>query len=150
VLDRPEAWYEVLVVDADVQHPNSGAVLIPAGTPVIGRFEGTESANGRRFVSQVVIQGGDRDRLAAASEPITGARTANEEVLRNAGIGGAAVMVVSGFSGIGLLGGAALGAAATYATEPAVVTIQPGQVIAVTVVAPSDTAAGWPEGHSSF
>jgi hypothetical protein len=49
-------------------------------------------------------------------------------------------MVLSGFSGVGILGGAALGAAATYATTPQLVVIQPGQIIEAEVIVPAPPA----------
>jgi c-di-GMP-binding flagellar brake protein YcgR len=71
VLDRAEPWYEVLIVDEPVQHPNTGAILVPAGTQVLGRFE-NNAANGQRFISQVIVQGGDRDPVVATSDTLAG------------------------------------------------------------------------------
>lgn len=139
VLDQVDPWYEVLIVAEPVQDPHTGAILVPEGTQVLGRFEGG-NAQGQRFVSQVIIQGANRDALAASSDAL-GGTTPTGGLLRNTGIGAAAVMVLSGFSGVGLLGGAALGAAATYATGPQVVTIQPGQIIEVEVIMPAPPAA---------
>ncbi|NER85287.1 MAG: hypothetical protein F6K42_38480, partial [Leptolyngbya sp. SIO1D8] len=41
----------------------------------------------------------------------------------------------SGFTGVGLIGGAAMGAATGFANAPRLVTIEPGQIIEVEVVA---------------
>jgi hypothetical protein len=139
VLDRAEPWYEVLIVDEPVQHPNTGAILVPAGTQVLGRFE-NNAANGQRFISQVIVQGGDRDPVVATSDTLAGTPQGGTNLLRNSGIGAAAVMVLSGFSGVGILGGAALGAAATYATTPQIVVIQPGQIIEAEVIVPAPPA----------
>jgi hypothetical protein len=139
VLDRAEPWYEVLIVDEPVQHPNTGAILVPAGTQVLGRFE-NNAANGQRFISQVIVQGGDRDPVVATSDTLAGTPQGGTNLLRNSGIGAAAVMVLSGFSGVGILGGAALGAAATYATTPQLVVIQPGQIIEAEVIVPAPPA----------
>ena len=139
VLDRAEPWYEVLIVDEPVQHPSTGAILVPAGTQVLGRFE-NNAASGQRFISQVIVQGGDREPVVATSDTLAGTPQGGASLLRNSGIGAAAVMVLSGFSGVGILGGAALGAAATYATTPQLVVIQPGQIIEAEVIVPAPPA----------
>ncbi|WP_008313274.1 AMIN domain-containing protein [Leptolyngbya sp. PCC 6406] len=139
VLDRPDPWYEVLIVAEDVRHPTTGVVLVAEGTPVLGRFEGN-NRRGQRFVSQVILQGDNREPLSATSPTLPGTPQGGGNLLTNTGIGAAAITVLSGFSGVGLLGGAVLGAATGYATGPQIVTIQPGQIIEAEVIAPSPPA----------
>ncbi len=120
---------EVLLLAADVRD-GVGRVIFPAGTPVIGRFE--TSAVGSRFVTQVIAIAGRSIPLSAQSEPMVGGRRISENsLLRNAGIGAVAGAVLSDFSGFGVLGGAATGAAVTYLTSPRPATIQPNQQIQV-------------------
>ena len=134
-LTQEEPWYEVLILAEDVLHPTTNERLLLKGTQVIGRFEGLDDS-GRRFVSQVFVEaGGDRRALLAESDWLAGvAQPDGDSLLTNSGIGAAAITVLSGFSGIGLLGGAALGAASSFATAPRVVTVEPGQLIRVEVV----------------
>lgn len=148
-LTQSEPWYEVLIVAEDVFHPTTNERLLLKGTQVIGRFEGLDDSE-RRFVSQVFVEaGGDRRALLAESDWLAGvAQPDGDRVLTNSGIGAAALTILSGFSGIGLLGGAALGAASSFATAPRVVTIEPGQLIRVEVVSDAvpfqDTANATP------
>ncbi|MEM9001989.1 MAG: AMIN domain-containing protein [Cyanobacteria bacterium P01_F01_bin.86] len=134
-LTQQEPWYEVLVVAEDVLHPVTNERLLLKGTQVIGRFEGLDDSD-RRFVSQVFVEeGGDRRSLLAESDWLVGSPQPNgSNLLTHSGIGAAALTVLSGFSGIGLIGGAALGAASSFATAPQSVTIEPGQLIRVEVV----------------
>jgi hypothetical protein len=136
VLDREEPWYEVLVLAEPAVDGQTGQVLLPAGTQVLGQFEGFDNS-GRRFVVQAVVSpNGENQPLLAESEWLLGARGPHQgNLAANSGLGAAAVTILSGFSGVGLLGGAALGAAATYAAGPQLVTIQPGQIIVAEVVA---------------
>ncbi|MEO1095446.1 MAG: AMIN domain-containing protein [Cyanobacteria bacterium J06638_28] len=130
-----EPWYEVLVVAEAVRHPETQAVLLAPGTQVLGRFEGFDDS-GRRFVSQAIVAGSDRYPLLTESTWLLGSsRPEGRHVARNSGIGAVAVTALTSFSGVGLLGGAALGAASAFAGSPQVVTIQPGQVIESEVVA---------------
>ncbi len=71
--------------------------------------------------------------LLAQSEPVGGRRQepTDRSVFRNTGIGGLAVFLLTGFSGIGLLAGAAAGVATTYVAAPQPATIQPGQILQV-------------------
>jgi hypothetical protein len=134
VLDRVEPWNEVLILAEDVVDAQTGQLLLASGTQVLGQFEGFDHS-GRRFVVQSVVASGENQPLLAESPWLLGTRNANGgNIATNSGLGAAVVTILSGFSGIGLLGGAALGAATTYATGPQLVTIQPGQIIVVEVV----------------
>lgn len=133
VLAEQAPVYEVLTVVGDV-YTDRGTLLLPAGTQVLGRFEGFDES-GRRFVSQVVIRDGDRLPLLAESDWITGSPQPNgTNIAVGSSIGAAAITLLTGFSGIGLVGGAAVGAAAAAAESPQLVTVEPGQIIEVEVV----------------
>lgn len=129
-----EPWYEVLVVAEAVKHPDTQEVLLAPGTEILGRFEGFDNS-GRRFVSQAIVVGSDRYPLLAESTWLLGAsHPEGRHIARNSGIGAVAVTALTSFSGVGLLGGAALGAASAFTGAPQVVTIQPGQMIETEVV----------------
>ncbi|MGB7892011.1 MAG: AMIN domain-containing protein [Microcoleus sp.] len=117
---------EVLLLQGGIID-NRGNTIVPANTPVIGRFETTNL--GTRFVVEAISLNGRNIPLVARSEPVEGRRVQPSErtLLRNTGIGGLAVFLLSGFSGVGLLAGAAAGAATTYVAAPQPATIQPGQ-----------------------
>ena len=147
-LNQQEPWYEVLIVAEDAYHPNTNERLLAKGTQVIGRFEGFNDS-GHRFVGQVFVEeNGDRRSLLAESDWFEGTpQPTQNNILTNSGIGAAALTILSGFSGIGLIGGAALGAASSFATAPRIVTIEPGQLITVEVVSegePFNEAASAP------
>lgn len=110
-----------------------GNSIVPANTPVIGRFETTNL--GSRFVAQAILLNGRNIPLAAISEPIGGRRQrpSDRSLFRNSGIGGVALFLLSGLSGIGLLAGAAAGATTTFVTSPQPATIQPGQIFQVSL-----------------
>ncbi|MEG4252183.1 MULTISPECIES: AMIN domain-containing protein [unclassified Microcoleus] len=121
---------EVLLLQGGIID-NRGNTIVPANTPVIGRFETTNL--GTRFVVEAISLNGRNIPLVARSEPVEGRRVQPSErsLLRNTGIGGLAVFLLSGFSGVGLLAGAAAGAATTYVAAPQPTTIQPGQIFQV-------------------
>ncbi|MEG5163325.1 AMIN domain-containing protein [Microcoleus sp. AT3-A2] len=121
---------EVLLLQGGIID-SRGNTIVPANTPVIGRFETTNL--GTRFVVEAISLNGRNIPLVARSEPVEGRRVQPSErsLLRNTGIGGLAVFLLSGFSGVGLLAGAAAGAATTYVTAPQPATIQPGQIFQV-------------------
>ena len=121
---------EVLLLQGGILD-NRGNTIVPANTPVIGRFETTNL--GSRFVVEAISLNGRNIPLLARSEPVEGRRQqpTDRSLLRNTGIGGLAVFLLSGFSGVGLLAGAAAGAATTYVAAPQPATIQPGQILQV-------------------
>lgn len=135
ILEQQAPVYEVLLVAEAVRHPDTNALLIEKGTQVLGRFEGFDES-GRRFVAQVLIAESDRTPVLAESDWLLGTpQQPGGNVLINSGIGAAALTVLSGFSGFGLLGGAALGAASGLTGAPRLVSIEPGQRIEVEIVA---------------
>ncbi|UNU26660.1 AMIN domain-containing protein [Microcoleus vaginatus] len=121
---------EVLLLQGGILD-SGGNTIVPANTPVIGRFETTNI--GSRFVVEAISLNGRNIPLVARSQPVEGRRVQPSErsLLRNTGIGGLAVFLLSGFSGIGLLAGAAGGVATTYVAAPQPATIQPGQILQV-------------------
>lgn len=121
---------EVLLLQGGILD-NRGNTIVPANTPVIGRFETTNL--GSRFVVEAISLNGRNIPLLAQSEPVGGRRQepTDRSVFRNTGIGGLAVFLLTGFSGIGLLAGAAAGVATTYVAAPQPATIQPGQILQV-------------------
>ncbi|MEG4854629.1 AMIN domain-containing protein [Microcoleus sp. B5-D4] len=121
---------EVLLLQGGILD-SRGNTIVPANTPVIGRFETTNL--GSRFVVEAISLNGRNIPLLARSEPVEGRRPqpSDRSLLRNTGIGGLALFLLSGFSGIGLLAGAAGGVATTYVATPQPATIQPGQILQV-------------------
>jgi hypothetical protein len=129
-LQRQTSGREVLLLQQEITD-SRGNAIVPANTPVIGRFE--TSNLGSRFVAEAIQVNGRNIPLAASSEPIGGRRPVprDRSLLRNTGIGGAVLFLLSGLSGVGLLLGAAAGAATTYVAAPQPATVQPGQVVEV-------------------
>lgn len=128
-LDPKPSRQEVLLLQGGILDSN-GNTIVPPNTPVIGRFE--TNSEGSRFVVQAIYLNGRSIPIEGRSERLGGDRKPSQRnFLRNSGIGGVALFVLSGFTGIGLLAGAAAGAATTYATAPQPATIQPGQIVQV-------------------
>ncbi|NJL70059.1 MAG: hypothetical protein HC894_32575 [Microcoleus sp. SM1_3_4] len=129
-MQRQTSGREVLLLQQAITD-SRGNAIVPANTPVIGRFE--TSNLGSRFVAEAIQVNGRNIPLAASSEPIGGRRPVprDRSLLRNTGIGGAVLFLLSGLSGVGLLLGAAAGAATTYVAAPQPATVQPGQVVEV-------------------
>lgn len=123
---------EVLVLNQSVIGSN-GELILAEGTPIIGRFETDRS--GSRFIGQAIALQTGNVPFKTVSDPLSGDRElSGNNLLRNSAIGGAALTVLTGFTGIGLLAGLAAGAATTYLTSPQPAVIQPSQVIEVRVV----------------
>ncbi len=119
---------EVLLLQAEVRD-RTGKV-IPEGTPVLGRFESNNG--GSRFIAQAITLQGRNVPLVAQSDPIDGgAQISQDSLLLGSGLGALALGAIGGFTGLNALGGAAVGAAVSYATAPRPATLQPGQVLQV-------------------
>jgi hypothetical protein len=100
----------------------------------MGRFEGSDR-DGRWFVAQMIVNEGDRRPLVAQSARLAGTpQPKTNDLLLGSGVGAAAITILTGLSGIGLLGGVAIGAAAAVAEAPQIVVIEPGQIIEVEIV----------------
>lgn len=121
---------EVLVL-LDGIRDSSGNFVVPPNTPVLGHFE--TNNDGSRFVAEALYLQDRTVPLAAKSERISGGqpKPSTRSLIRNSGIGGLAVFLLSGLSGFGLLAGAAAGIGATYGTAPQPATIPAGQVFPV-------------------
>lgn len=129
-LDPKPSRQEVLLLQGGILD-SYGNTIVPPNTPIIGRFE--SNSEGTRFIAQAMYLNGRSIPLEARSDRFgSGDRKPSQRsFLRNSGIGGVALFVLTGFTGIGLLAGAAAGAATTYATAPQPATIQPGQIVQV-------------------
>lgn len=120
---------DVLLLQGGVIDTN-GNTIIPVNTPVVGHFE--TDRNGSYFVVEAIHLNGRTIPLNAKSFVMDGDKEVEGRTLfRNSGIGGLGIFILSGLSGIGLLAGAAAGAATTYVTAPQPATIEPGQIVEV-------------------
>ena len=120
---------EVLLLEEEIRD-RTGKLIAPVGTQVIGRFE--IDRRGTRFITQAISLGGRNFPLLAQSDSLDGNRQVSQNrVVRNSAIGALALILLGGFSGVGLLGGAAAGAATTYLTAPQTAIIQPNQILQV-------------------
>ncbi|NEQ32626.1 MAG: AMIN domain-containing protein [Leptolyngbya sp. SIO4C5] len=126
------SYQEVLVLNQDIRSSQTNELLIPKGALVLGRFDLTEATP--RFIAQAISLQGQNLPLAAESALLGESQVSGNSLLRNSGVGAAAVTVLSGLSGIGLVAGAAIGAATAYAASPQTVIIQPNQIIQVQVL----------------
>lgn len=126
-LQSPLPIQEVMIIDQNVTD-GSGNVLLPVGTPVLGRFETNQQ--GSRFVAQALVLNGVSVPIYAVSEVITGPPTADGgRVANNAGVGAAAGLIVGG--PVGLLAGGAAGAATAFGSGLPATSLQPNQVLEV-------------------
>jgi hypothetical protein len=120
---------EVLLLDQPVRDRN-GNLIAEAGSQVIGRFE--TGSRGSQFIAQAITLQGQNILLEAESDVIAGDREVSENsLIQNSALGALALTVLGGFTGIGLLGGLAAGATATYLTAPQPAIIQPNQIVEV-------------------
>jgi hypothetical protein len=120
---------EVLLLEQEVRD-RSGNVIAPAGSQILGQFE--TDRNGSRFVATAMTLQGRNVQLKGESERLEGDRDVSDDALiRNSAIGAAALSILDGFSGIGLIGGIAAGAATTFLTAPQPAVIQPNQIVEV-------------------
>jgi hypothetical protein len=123
---------EVLLLQTPIQDA-SGRTIAPAGSAVLGQFQTDQT--GSRFVSQVLSIGGLNFPFVGQSAPLNEQRKVSTgQVLQNSGIGAAAGAILGAFTGgIGALvvGGAAAGAATTYAISPQEAVVEPGAVVPV-------------------
>jgi len=125
------AQQEVLLLQTEVRDRN-GAVVIPRGTQVIGRFE--SDRGGSQFITQAISLRGRNVPFTAKSTSLDGKLEVSEDkVVKHSALGAIAGALVGGVSGGDILGGAAAGAAVTYLTAPKPATLQPGQLIQVQV-----------------
>jgi len=125
--DKPRQ--EVLLLQAAI-YDSWGRLVLPEGSQVTGRFE--SDRKGSRFIAQAISVNGQIIPLLASSDSLSGMRqTSDRNLILNSGIGAAAGLLLGGLGGLGLLAGAAGGAAFSFATAPRPATIQPGQLIQI-------------------
>ncbi len=122
---------EVLLLQTEVRDA-TGNVIFPQGSYVLGRFD--SNGSGSKFIAQAIAVGEKTIPLAAESNPLSNNRELSTTSMAiGSGVGALLGGVVSSFSGLGLVGGAAAGAATSFLASPKQVTLQPGQVIQVQV-----------------
>ncbi|MDY6805422.1 MAG: AMIN domain-containing protein [Cyanobacteriota bacterium] len=128
VLPRGIELQEVLLLQNPIVD-RTGWILVPAKTPVIGGFESSRS--GSRFIARAIYLYGRSVPIAGRSDIIEGRRRVDPRILAGASAaGGLGLLLLTG-SGLGLLGGAAAGAGAVYATSPKAVTLEPAEVVEI-------------------
>ncbi|MBE9178784.1 hypothetical protein IQ268_09455, partial [Oculatella sp. LEGE 06141] len=131
-LSDNEARQEVLLLEQSIVD-QAGAVIVPQGSEVLGRFE--TGQQGSKFIAQALSVGGRNLLLQAESDVLQGDRqVSNNNVLLNSALGAIAGTLLGGVGG-GLVGGAAAGAT-TYLAAPQPAVIQPNQVVQIRVIEP--------------
>ncbi len=126
--DKPERQ-DVLILQGGIVD-QEGNYIIPPDTPIVGYFE--TSSKGSRFQVEAINLEGRSIPIQGESGWIPGRLDPEpKNVLRDTGIGGLGLFLLTGFTGVGLLVGALGGAAVGLATSPQPTTLQPEQVIEV-------------------
>lgn len=130
-LEAGEPRQEVLVLSQAVRD-RTGVTLLPEGSQIIGQFETTR--RGSRFIARALSLSTGNIPIEGRSDRIRSERQVeSDDLLRNSAIGGVALAILSGFTGIGLLGGLAAGAATTFVTAPQPAIIEPNQIVEVRI-----------------
>ncbi len=125
---------QVLVLAQDIRDPITNGVVAPAGSQLIGQFE--PSANGQQWVSTMLIApAGQQVAFSSTSDYLLGnTQVSPPRVAAGAGVGALALLLLTGWSGVGLVGGALLGATTMVGTSPQHLVIEPNQVMQVQVI----------------
>ncbi|PZU99598.1 MAG: hypothetical protein DCF32_18445, partial [Leptolyngbya sp.] len=133
-LNTNSSQNQVLLLAHDIRDPITNGIVAPAGSQLIGQFEPTPE--GQRWVSKMLIAPtGQQVDFASTTEYMVGNTQVNSPRLAaGAGLGALALLLLTGFSGIGLIGGALVGATTVVGTSPQYVVIEPNQVIQVQVM----------------
>lgn len=128
-LDPGTVHQEVLVLETEIRDPVTNGIVAPAGSQLIGQFRA--SGDGHQWVSQMLIApDGQRIPFASTSDYVYNSPQINGGgIALGTGLGVLALTLLTGFSGIGLLGGALIGATAAVGTAPQMLVIEPNQVI---------------------
>lgn len=120
---------EILVLQSPIRD-TAGNIIAPEGSLVLGQFETTGGTS--RFVAQTLsVQGRNLPIAAQSAEIGSTRRLSDQQLLQNSGLGALAGVIVGGLSGGNFIGGAAAGAAITYATTPKSTAIEPGQTLEI-------------------
>ncbi|OKH45687.1 hypothetical protein NIES30_19385 [Phormidium tenue NIES-30] len=133
-LNASSSQNQVLLLAHDIRDPITNGVVAPAGSQLIGQFEPTPQ--GQRWVSKMLIAPtGQQVDFASTTEYMVGnTEVSSPRLAAGAGLGALALLLLTGFSGIGLIGGALVGATTVVGTSPQYVVIEPNQVIQVQVM----------------
>ncbi|MBE9111168.1 AMIN domain-containing protein [Nodosilinea sp. LEGE 07298] len=133
-LNTSSSQNQVLLLAHDIRDPMTNGIVAPAGSQLIGQFEPTPQ--GQRWVSKMLISpAGQRVDFASTTEYMVGSpEVSTPRLAAGAGLGALALMLVTSFSGIGLIGGALVGATTVVGTSPQTVVIEPNQIIQVQVI----------------
>jgi hypothetical protein len=125
---------QVLVLAQDIRDPITNGVVAPAGSQLIGQFE--PSANGQQWVSTMLIApAGQQVAFSSTSDYLLGnTQVSPPRVAAGAGVGALALLLLTGWSGVGLVGGALLGATTMVGTSPQHLVSEPNQVMQVQVI----------------
>ncbi len=120
---------EVLVLETEIRDPVTNGLVAPAGSHLIGQFK--PSGAGHQWVSQMLISpDGQRIPFASTSEQVYNSpQISGGTMALGAGLGALALTLLTGFSGIGLIGGAVIGATTAVGTAPKMLVIEPNQVV---------------------
>ncbi|MBD1872219.1 AMIN domain-containing protein [Nodosilinea sp. FACHB-131] len=133
-LNTSSSQNQVLLLAHDIRDPITNGIVAPAGSQLIGQFEPTPE--GQRWVSKMLIApNGQQVDFASTTEYMVGnTEVSSPRLAAGTGLGALALLLLTGFSGIGLLGGALVGATTVVGTSPQYVVIEPNQVIQVQVM----------------
>jgi hypothetical protein len=133
-LNTGSSQNQVLLLANDIRDPITNGIVAPAGSQLIGQFEPTPE--GQRWVSKMLIApNGQQVNFASTTEYMVGnTEVSSPRLAAGTGLGALALLLLTGFSGIGLLGGALVGATTVVGTSPQYVVIEPNQVIQVQVI----------------
>lgn len=133
-LNTNSSQNQVLLLAHDIRDPITNGIVAPAGSQLIGQFEPTPQ--GQRWVSKMLIAPtGQQVDFASTTEYMVGnTEVSSPRLAAGAGLGALALLLLTGFSGIGLIGGALVGATTVVGTSPQYVVIEPNQVIQVQVI----------------
>ena len=134
VLEPGTNLNEVMLLENEIRDPITQGVLAPRGSQLIGQFQ--PNGTNQQWVSQmIIVPAGQRVPLASTSETLIGSpQVDGGRLAAGTGAGALALALLTGFSGIGLIGGAIVGATTMVGTSPQQVVIEPNQIIAVQVM----------------
>jgi hypothetical protein len=133
-LNTDSSQNQVLLLAQDIRDPITNGIVAPAGSQLIGQFESTP--NGQQWVSKMLIApAGQQVSFSTTSDYLVGSPdVSSPRLAAGAGLGALALMVLTGFTGIGLIGGALVGATTVVGTSPQYIVIEPNQVLQVQVM----------------
>ena len=120
---------QVLLLTQDLRDPITQGVIAPAGSQLIGQFETIR--NHQQWISQMIIlPTGERVPFPSTSDYLLGTpQVSGGSMILGSSVGALAMTLLGGFSGVGLLGGALMGATASLGMAPQTIVIEPNQII---------------------